>query len=85
MALPLENWLGLAGSALLLVAPARDQLLRFRSMLANRRAVPGRGDTARFWRMIAARYAADRNGWNALDSLCMAAGAILLGLSYLLG
>ena len=81
MSLSLENWFGLAGSLFLLFAPARDQLLRVRSAYyatRNRR----HKDTEGYWKLILEGFESQRNRWNVWDSLTMALGAALIGLSY---
>jgi len=84
LTLPPENLCGLLGSLCLLFAPARDQILRHRAWLANRRAA-GTTGAARWWDAIRDGYERQRNRWDFWDSATMAAGAILLAASYVIG
>lgn len=87
--LPLENWCGLIGSALLLIPPARDQVLRYdraRKARDERRARSrGREVMGDLHRMVRGGFEARMAQWNGWDSLCMAAGAVCLMLSYIIG
>lgn len=83
MPLPIDRLCGLAGSLLILVGPARDQILRHWNWASGRRARKS-GATGRYWQSISSAYEAKRNAWNFWDSATMAVGAILLALSYLL-
>lgn len=83
MWLPLENVCGLLGSGLLLFAPARDQVLRQLHWRSERRANEA-GATKKYWEIVLSGYEAERNAWNFWDSATMAAGAILIGASYLI-
>ncbi|OCW58980.1 hypothetical protein [Hoeflea olei] len=83
MWLPAENLCGLIGSGLLLFAPARDQLLRQLNWKAARRAQKG-GATRKYWDIISSGYETERNAWSFWDSATMAAGALLIGASYVI-
>lgn len=83
MWLPLEDLCGLVGSALLLFAPARDQILRQLHWRSERRA-DAAGATRKYWEIVRRGYDAERNAWSFWDSATMAAGAILIGASYLI-
>lgn len=84
MALPAEELCGLLGSLLLLYAPARDQILRQMQWGAARRA-KGSKPTAKYWDVIRTGYGERRDAWSFWDSATMAAGAILIGASYVIG
>lgn len=83
MFLPLENWFGLAGSLLLLFAPARDQFIRIRTAYYVNRDRP-QESTKGYWELIRDGFEGQRNSWNVWDSLTMALGAICIGLSYII-
>ena len=85
--MPLEAWLGLSGSLLLLVGPARDQFNRLRitaqTALGREAGYQGRRAMARLRGAVAQGYAARGAAWNWLDSLTMGIGARLLAASYI--
>jgi hypothetical protein len=81
--LPPDKLCGLIGSLLLLVAPLRDQILRWRSAAASHRDRPGR-PLRELWTDVKTGYDRRRDGWSFLDSLTLALGAILIGASYVL-
>lgn len=83
MLLPVENWAGLFGSLLLLIAPLRDQLLRHRALLSEKQA-ENTPTTRKYWDIVASGYEGERNKWNFWDSASMASGAILIGASYVI-
>lgn len=83
MSLPVEDMIGLIGSILLLWAPGRDQVLRILQWFSARSAAEAVG-TKKYWDMIGAGFERKRNAWSFWDSATMAAGAILIGLSYII-
>jgi len=82
--MPVENWFGLAGSLLLLFAPARDQVLRIIAAYYASRD-QSHETTKEYWALILEGFERKRNAWNFWDSLTMAIGAICLALSYIVG
>lgn len=83
MPLPIDRLCGLAGSLLILVGPARDQLLRHWHWVSSRRAAKA-GATERYWRSVSSGYEEKRNTWSFWDTATMAVGALLLAASYIL-
>lgn len=81
--LTLSDALGVAGSLLLLVAPARDQFLRWRVFVLTRKPATALGDADKLRGYTASGRERRRNRWNCVDSLAMALGALLLAGSYL--
>lgn len=90
-----SDWFGLAGSVLLLVAPARDQLGRF-NMTRLRQHSARHAEatyksldlpTTSLQEMAAAVQIAlerDHHRWRFSDSATMGLGAILLAVSFIL-
>lgn len=81
--LPVENFCGLLGSALLLFTPVHDQVLRHLYARSEKRARDG-GETRRYWEIITSGYDSERNAPSFLDSITMAMGAIFIGASYVI-
>lgn len=77
-----EDWFGIVGSLLLLWAPGRDQWLRFKALIFQRRADLAPTPTKGFWRLINEQHERARNAWNFGDTLTTALGAICIGASY---
>ena len=90
----LSDWFGLAGSLLLLVAPARDQMARFRiGRLRRLPIVQVAGDRQQTLPTVSVEelslkveHALDRarNRWRFSDSATMGLGAIMLAISFVL-
>ncbi len=79
----LNSLAGIAGSVLLLCAPARDQYGRFLVFNRSRRAESAKS-LGSIWKISARTHERDRNSFSFLDSFTMALGAICIGFSYLL-
>lgn len=77
-----SDLLGLAGSFCLLVAPFRDQWLRYKS--TRSRAAPGNMPESlkRLRLLVSEAYQNERHAYSGYDSAFMIVGASLLGLSY---
>lgn len=81
--LSLSDGLGVAGSLLLLVAPGRDQYLRWRVFVLTRKPGSLAGDMDKLRGYVASGRERRRNRWSFWDSLSMASGALLLCGAYL--
>ena len=84
----LSAFVGLIGSLLLVVPPARDQWVRFSRdrAIARWRELPHDSGLAGFVReageVIGAAYEKERHAFSASDTAYMAFGAALLALSF---
>lgn len=77
-----SDFLGAAGSFLLLIAPVADQVRRLKSLRTQSRAA-GVGEGLKAYAAIASdTVAADLSRWRWWESLTMGLGAILLMLSF---
>ncbi len=79
----IDSLVGIAGSVLLLCAPARDQYGRFLVFNRSWRAEHAKS-LGYVWGISAKTHERDRNSFNFFDSFTMALGAICIGFSYLL-
>lgn len=78
-----SDWFGLAGSALLLVPPFKDQWLRRKADIAGRLRADDPDGLGRLRLLASKKYQQERHAYSGYDTAMMALGAFFLGLSYL--
>ncbi|MDP3897207.1 MAG: hypothetical protein Q8Q62_11080 [Mesorhizobium sp.] len=79
-----SDWFGLAGSALLLVPPSRDQWLRRKADIAGRLRGDDPDGLGRLRLLASRKYQQERHAYSGYDTAMMALGAFFLGVSYIL-
>lgn len=84
MTMEVSDVFGLLGSLCLLVAPARDQWLRYRAARNAARADNDLHGLGGLRRMVSEGFQSERNAYSGHDTAIMAAGALLLALSYVI-